>query len=112
MTDRRTLDETLEHGAPGAVAVEVPGGPRLTYAEIRAQVTQEFPATPGGVGGESPPGLPAQLRAAREAKGLTWYAVAGWFSLLVGRHRDAEYPEALRRGAIDLGRAVRQLVLR
>src|SRR5262249_2987254 len=49
---------------------------RRRHAEIRAKVLQEFPPAPGGGRHLSPPGLPAQLRAAREAKGLTWYAVA------------------------------------
>lgn len=34
------------------------------------------PAGAGGGRQESPPGLPAQIRAAREAQRLTWYAVA------------------------------------
>jgi hypothetical protein len=49
---------------------------RKRHAEIRAQVMQEFPPTRDAGPRSSPPGLPAQLRAAREAKGLTWYAVA------------------------------------
>ena len=41
--------------------------------EIRQQVKQEFPpAAPK----PSPPGIPSQIRSTREAKGLTWYAVA------------------------------------
>jgi hypothetical protein len=49
---------------------------RNRHAEIRAAVVQEFPPAPGAGRKDSPPGLPAQLRAAREARGLTWYAVA------------------------------------
>lgn len=49
---------------------------RKRHTVIRAQVTQEFPPAEGAGRRDSPPGLPAQLRAAREAKGLTWYAVA------------------------------------
>src|SRR5436190_23645828 len=49
---------------------------RKRHAAIRAQVMQEFPPAPGAGRADSPPGLAAQLRAAREAKGLTWYAVA------------------------------------
>jgi transcriptional regulator with XRE-family HTH domain len=37
---------------------------------------REFPPVRGAGRKESPPGLPAQIRAAREAKGLTWYGVA------------------------------------
>ncbi len=46
------------------------------HAEIRAKVMQEFPPAQDAHRVESPPGLPARLRAARECKGLTWYAVA------------------------------------
>jgi Helix-turn-helix domain len=49
---------------------------RKRHAEIRAKVMEEFPPAPDVRRIESPPGLPAQIRAAREAKGLTWYAVA------------------------------------
>jgi DNA-binding phage protein len=49
---------------------------RKRHAEIRAKVMQEFPPAEDAGRRDSPPGLPAQLRAAREAKGLTWYAVA------------------------------------
>jgi hypothetical protein len=49
---------------------------RQRHAEIRAKVMQEYPPAPAAGRVASPPGLPAQLRAAREAKGLTWYAVA------------------------------------
>jgi len=43
---------------------------------------------------------------------LLWYAIAGWFARFVGRHRDVDYLEALRRGAIDLGRAIKGAVMR
>jgi len=49
---------------------------RKRHAEIRKKVIQEFPPAEDAGRKESPPGIPAQLRAAREAKGLTWYAVA------------------------------------
>jgi hypothetical protein len=49
---------------------------RKRYAEIREKVMREFPPSEGSVQKSSPPGIPAQIRAAREAKGLTWYAVA------------------------------------
>lgn len=49
---------------------------RKRHAEIRAKVMEEFPPAPGPGRIEAPPGLPTQIRAAREAKGLTWYAVA------------------------------------
>ena len=46
------------------------------HAEIRAKVAEEFPPASSAGRKASPPGLPSQIRAAREAKGLTWYAVA------------------------------------
>jgi DNA-binding phage protein len=49
---------------------------RKRHAEIRAKVMEEFPSAPGAGRGAAPEGLPTQLRAAREARGLTWYAVA------------------------------------
>lgn len=49
---------------------------RERHAEIRAKVVEEFPPVQGCGKNDSPPGLPAQIRAVREAKGLTWYAVA------------------------------------
>jgi DNA-binding phage protein len=49
---------------------------RKRHAEIRAQVMQEFPPVKDAGRKNSPSGIPGQIRAAREAKGLTWYAVA------------------------------------
>lgn len=49
---------------------------RKRHAEIRSNVMEEFPPAHGGGRLGSPPGIPAQIRAAREAKGLTWYALA------------------------------------
>jgi hypothetical protein len=46
------------------------------HAELRQQVKQDFPPAKGARPKEAPPGLPAQIRRAREARGLTWYAVA------------------------------------
>jgi ribosome-binding protein aMBF1 (putative translation factor) len=49
---------------------------RARHAEIRHKVMAEFPPAPGACPKESPPGIPSQIRRAREAKGLTWYALA------------------------------------
>ena len=49
---------------------------RKRHAEIRQKVMQEFPSAQGAGREESPPGLPSQIRRAREARGLTWYALA------------------------------------
>ena len=49
---------------------------RQRHAALRQQVMQEFPPAEGAGRKTSPPGIPAQIRQAREARGLTWYAVA------------------------------------
>jgi hypothetical protein len=50
---------------------------RKRHAEIRERVMKEFPPAESVAERlDSPPGIPAQIRAAREAKGFTWYAVA------------------------------------
>ena len=46
------------------------------HKAIRKKVTQEIPPAPGAGRKASPPGIPSQIRAAREARGLTWYAAA------------------------------------
>jgi hypothetical protein len=52
------------------------GEERERHAAVRDQVMQEFPPAQGAGREPSPPGLPTQIRQAREARGLTWYAVA------------------------------------
>lgn len=47
---------------------------RQRLAEIRAAVEQDFP--PKAARKPAAPGIPAAIRAAREARGLTWYALA------------------------------------
>jgi hypothetical protein len=49
---------------------------RQRHADIRRKVQQEFPPATGAHRQEAPPGIPAQIRRAREAQGFTWYAVA------------------------------------
>jgi ribosome-binding protein aMBF1 (putative translation factor) len=49
---------------------------RARHAAIRQKIREEFPPTQGARRLESPPGIPAQIRQAREAQGLTWYALA------------------------------------
>ncbi len=49
---------------------------RKRHAEIRKKVMHEFPPSRSAAQGESRPGIPAEIRRAREAKGMTWYAVA------------------------------------
>jgi hypothetical protein len=49
---------------------------RQRHATIRQAIRQEFPPAEGAGRREAPPGIPARIRQAREAQGLTWYAVA------------------------------------
>lgn len=49
---------------------------RARHAEIRRKVIQEFPPAEHAGPKQSPAGIPSELRRAREAQGLTWYAVA------------------------------------
>ena len=49
---------------------------RKRHASIRNKVMQESPPAPSAGREPSPPGLPTQIRQAREAQGLTWYALA------------------------------------
>jgi hypothetical protein len=49
---------------------------RKRHAEIRQKVAQEYPPTDDAAGRESPPGIPTQIRQARQARSLTWHAVA------------------------------------
>lgn len=49
---------------------------RQRHEEIRAKILQEFPPVEGSSQVITPPGIPTQIRHAREAKGLTWHAVA------------------------------------
>ncbi|MFW5693269.1 MAG: helix-turn-helix domain-containing protein [Thermoguttaceae bacterium] len=49
---------------------------RARHAQIRKAAVEQFPPKAGTGRRPSPPGIPAQIRAAREARGLTWYALA------------------------------------
>lgn len=49
---------------------------KLRHNVVRRQIEREFPPAPGRGRKPSPPGIPAQIRAAREASGLSWYAAA------------------------------------
>jgi hypothetical protein len=46
------------------------------HAAVRHTIHQEFPPLADAGRRESPPGIPTQIRQAREAQGLTWYALA------------------------------------
>lgn len=49
---------------------------RARHTRIRRTVIQEIPPRARTERTLSPPGIPAQIRATREMRGLTWYAVA------------------------------------
>jgi hypothetical protein len=49
---------------------------RRRHAAVCKKVMREFPPAPPFARPEAPPGIPAEIRRARKAKGLTWYAVA------------------------------------
>jgi len=49
---------------------------RTRHDEIRHKVKEEFPPAEGARRHDAPPGIPRQIRQAREAQGLTWYAIA------------------------------------
>lgn len=49
---------------------------RSRAARARASATQEFPPKKSSGRKPSPPGIPLRIRQAREAQGLTWYALA------------------------------------
>ena len=49
---------------------------RARHAEIIAAALKDIPPKPGTGRKPAPPGIPAKIRHAREARGLTWYALA------------------------------------
>jgi DNA-binding XRE family transcriptional regulator len=49
---------------------------RRRHARIRDAVLLDFPPRAGSERKAPPPGIPMEIRAAREAQGLTWYALA------------------------------------
>jgi hypothetical protein len=55
--------------------------------------------------------LPSQDRLETTVS-LVFLLAAGGYAMLVGRHRDVSYLEALRRGGIDVGRKIKGMVLR
>lgn len=49
---------------------------RARHAEIREAAIKDIPPKPGTGQVASPAGIPAKVRQAREARGLTWYSLA------------------------------------
>ena len=74
------------------VARPATAGDCKRHAAIRHEVMREFPPAEGAGKKESPTGIPAQIRRAREARGLTWYAVAKMAGIPnTNTVRDIEY---------------------
>jgi ribosome-binding protein aMBF1 (putative translation factor) len=49
---------------------------RERHAELRRKILAEFPPAQSAGPAAAPPGIPTQIREARQQKGLTWYALA------------------------------------
>ena len=49
---------------------------RARHGRIREAAMKDIPPKAGAGRKPSPPGIPSQIRQAREARGLTWYALA------------------------------------
>jgi DNA-binding XRE family transcriptional regulator len=49
---------------------------RARHAQTRDAAARDFPPKPDATRKASPPGIPSQVRQARESRGLTWYALA------------------------------------
>jgi DNA-binding phage protein len=49
---------------------------RERHAAVRRAIMHEFPPAEDSERPASPPGIPARIRQVREARGLTWYALA------------------------------------
>ena len=49
---------------------------RTRHAQIREAAMEDIPPKAGTSRKPAPSGIPAQIRVAREAQGLTWYALA------------------------------------
>lgn len=63
---------------------------RARHAQIRAAALKDIPPKAGARRKPSPPGIPARIRAARESRDLTWYALAKIAEVDQGTIRDIE----------------------
>jgi ribosome-binding protein aMBF1 (putative translation factor) len=68
---RARLDTKLNHVNRKMTATE-----RARHAQIRDAAMKDIPPKPGSGPNPSPPGIPSKIRQAREAQGLSWYALA------------------------------------
>ena len=66
MTEKK-FKRVLRHATPEE---------RARHAKFRQAILEEFPPAESATRPESPPGIPLQIRLARESRGLTWYALA------------------------------------
>jgi hypothetical protein len=75
---------------------------RERHEVIRQTIVEEFPPAEGGGRQESPPGIPAQIRQARETQGLTWFALAKLAGLPNSNIvRDIEYGRDAQLSAVQ-----------
>jgi hypothetical protein len=74
--DDRVEDDSMNEKKFKRIVRPASAEDRKRHAEIRQKVMQEFPPAEGAGRQESPPGIPTQVRQAREAQNLTWYALA------------------------------------
>jgi hypothetical protein len=84
---------------------------RDRHAAIRQMIEQEFAPAETTGRPSSPPGIPARIRQAREARGLTWFALAELAGLPdANTVRDIEYGRDAQLSAVQA--IVRALGLR
>jgi DNA-binding XRE family transcriptional regulator len=63
---------------------------RTRHAQIRVATIKDIPPKSTAERKPSPPGIPAQIRQARESRGLTWYALAKIAGVNQATIRDME----------------------
>lgn len=75
---------------------------RKRHAAIRQAVVEEFPPVSTAGKQVAPPGIPSQVRQAREIQGLTWYALAKRAGLpSADTIRAIEYGQDLPMGTVQ-----------
>src|SRR6266700_3993252 len=70
---------------------------RARHAQIRSAAVHDIPPKPDVNRESSPPGIPSRIRQAREARGLSWYALA----------KAAGIPSSNKIRDIELGKDVK-----
>lgn len=68
--------ETMSTGKLNHINRRLTDEERARHAQIRAAAIEDIPPKGDVVVKPSPPGIPTRIRQAREAQGLTWYALA------------------------------------